>query len=325
MRRGSTPAKGRKEAYLEKYNETKVGGESFFPETLVRDAIVALVVFAVILTLAILLPATSQPPADPTSTTYNPRPEWYFLFFFQFLKLFPGYLEPVAAAIIPVVALLILIFAPFIDKNPERRWARRKTALGIGGVVLVVFAILEVGGTLSAPSTPAGEVSPLVQKGELVYREFNCSYCHAINGVGGAVGPDLSNTATKWNSDNLTAYLQNPNSMIPQTLHPKLLFTSDELDGLVAYLLTLGAQIPYSAQAPVLVEQQCSACHMINGTGGTLGPDLSHVGSRRSYSFIDAFTTDPSSVISGSSMPAFKGVLSAEQIEDISAYLYSLK
>jgi sulfur oxidation c-type cytochrome SoxX len=324
-RGSSTAPKSRKEAYLERYNATKVGGESFFPETLVRDSLVALAIFVFILCLAIFIPASTELPADPTSTTYNPRPEWYFLFFFQFLKIFPGYLEWLAAVVTPVIALAILFFVPFFDKNPERRWARRKTAIGIGGVILIVFAVLEVGGALSAPTQTVAEVSPLVQKGEQVYRSFNCSYCHAINGVGGAVGPDLSNTATKWNTDNLTAYLKNPNAMIPHTLHPKLLFLPDELDAVVAYLLTLGAEVPYTAQAPVLFDQNCAACHMINGKGGTVGPDLTHVGSRRSFAFIESFTTNPNSVIQGASMPGFKGVLSTEQIEDIAAYLYSLK
>jgi len=103
-------SKGRsqKETYKETYEASKKGGESFFPETLARDAAIALVIVAVIVVLAIVFPAHSEPPADPTSTTYNPRPEWYFLFFFEFLKLFPGWLEPVAAAVVPTIALIVL-------------------------------------------------------------------------------------------------------------------------------------------------------------------------------------------------------------------------
>ncbi len=143
--------------------------------------------------------------------------------------------------------------------------------------------------------------------------------------MGGSVGPDLTNIASKLNSQQLTTYLQNPNAMIPQTLHPKLQFTQDELAALVPYLETLGAPVSYTPEAPVLFERNCSSCHMINGKGGAIGPDLSTVGSRRPISFLDAFTTDPRSVISGTTMPAYRNVLTPEQIKDIAAYPSTLK
>ena len=247
------------------------------------------------------------------------------MFFFQFLKLFPGYLEPVAAAVIPTIAVLLFIVFPLLDRNPERSFSRRKYLMGLGAVMIAVFIALEVTGALSAPSVPAGEESQQVQQGRQVYQQFNCAYCHAIGGVGGAVGPDVSDTGSKWNEQDLISYLLNPNSMIPQTLHPKLLFTRDEVEALTEYLLTLGAPVEYTPQAPVLFEQQCSSCHIVDGKGGTLGPDLSRVGSYRTLGFIDAFTSDPASVLPGATMPGYKRILSPEEIADIAAYLYSLK
>ena len=114
-------------------------------------------------------------------------------------------------------------------------------------------------------------------------------------------------------------------SMVPNTLHPKLQFTQEELDALTAYLLTLGAPANYTAEAPILFKKNCSSCHTINGQGGTEGPDLSTVGSRRSTSFLEPFISDPRSVVPDASMPAFHNVLTPEQIKDIAAYLSSLK
>jgi len=161
MKWSRPPVKSRKEIYEEEYNASKKGGEMFFPETLVRDAIVALLVVAAIVALAIILPARSEPAADPTSTTYNPRPEWYFLFFFEFLKLFPGYLEAVAAVVIPTIAILVLVLLPFFNRSPERRWSRRKAMIGAGVVVVIFLAVLEIAGALSAPAKPAGGESRL--------------------------------------------------------------------------------------------------------------------------------------------------------------------
>lgn len=319
------PGKRKKEIYQEEYEASKQGGESFFPETLVKDSVMALVVVAVIMTLAVVFPHSSEAPADPTSTTYNPRPEWYFLFFFQFLKLFPGWLEPVAAVVVPLVAILLLLAVPFFSRGLNRQWSRRRLALGTGGLLVLVLVVLEVTGAISAPSRQVAELSPLAIEGQRVYREVNCSYCHSINGVGGAIGPDLSNIASQLNKAQIMNYLRNPDSMVPNTLHPKLQFTQGELDALTAYLLTMGAPVSYTAEAPVLFQKNCSGCHIINGQGGTEGPDLSTVGSRRSVAFLESFTSDPRSIVPGASMPAFHNVLTPEQIRDIAAYLYSLK
>ncbi len=325
MKSPFSPTKSRRETYLEEYEASKQGGETFFPDTLVRDAIVAFFVVAAIVVLAVIFRAPLEPPADPTSLTYNPRPEWYFLFFFEFLKLFPGWLEPVAAAIVPVLALLVLIIFPFLDRGPERRWSKRKFMVGTGILVVLLLAVLEVLGAKSAPGVPAGEIDPMVQMGREVYLERNCSYCHSINGIGSNIGPDLGGVGGELTKEQIATYLENPSTMVPETLHPKFLFTPEELNALVAYLSTLGASISYSPQAVELFQEHCGGCHMINGKGGTIGPDLSTVGERRSLAFLDAFISDPKSVLPGATMPSYKNTLTKEQIQDIAAYLYSLK
>ena len=325
MQRSRQQPKSEKELYREQYEESKRKGETFFPYTLARDALVGFIVVAVVIALAIWSPAKLEPMADPTSTTYNPRPEWYFLFFFQFLKLFPGWLEAVAAIIIPLLALTVLILIPFLDRSFERRWSKRKHWIAVGVVVVVAVASLGVLGAVTAPSRPAGEESLLVQEGRDVYQEINCSYCHSINGIGGNIGPDLGRVGEDLTEDQLIAYLQNPHAMVPKTLHPKLLFTGEELQALITYLSTLGAQVSYTEQAPELYKQYCSSCHAINGEGGTVGPDLTNVGDRRPLTFLEAYTRNPDSVLPNATMPAFEDKLSLEQIRDIAAYLYSQK
>jgi len=66
----------------------------------------------------------------------------------------------------------------------------------------------------------------------------------------------------------------------------------------------------------------CLACHKINGEGGEEGPDLSIVGSHRTWVWIYAHTVRPQGVVSGSTMPIFS--LSREEIEDITIYLMTL-
>ena len=68
--------------------------------------------------------------ADPTDTAYIPRPEWYFLFLFQFLKLMPGALEVFGSIVLPGIAVLTLILVPFIDRGQIMRVTKRTFAGG---------------------------------------------------------------------------------------------------------------------------------------------------------------------------------------------------
>lgn len=152
-RKSAMSVKNKKEIYDEQYEASKKGGETFFPEILFRDAIVALGVLIAIILLAAFLPARSGAQADP-SATFAARPAWYFSFFYEFLKLFPGWLEPVAAIVIPVIAILTLVALPFWDRGMDRRWSKRKWVLIIGSLALLLLVVLEFVGARSLPLTP---------------------------------------------------------------------------------------------------------------------------------------------------------------------------
>ena len=95
------------------------------------------VAFAILFTLAVVVRVPLEQLADPTDTTYIPRPEWYFLFLFQTLKLFKGPLEVVGSVVLPGLAVLALIAVPFLDRGRVKRVAERTVA--IGAVVLAAI------------------------------------------------------------------------------------------------------------------------------------------------------------------------------------------
>jgi len=115
-----------KQAYRESYQRAKEKGVPFFPNALFKDAIVSLLVFLVLVALAALLGAPLEAHADPSDTSYTPRPEWYFMFLFQLLKYFPGQLEVVGVFVIPTLAILLLVALPFIDRGKLRHFSRRR-------------------------------------------------------------------------------------------------------------------------------------------------------------------------------------------------------
>ena len=79
--------------YLEKYKKAKEAGVPFYPDILFKDAVASLIIFVVLIALASFLGAPLEERANPSDSTYTPKPEWYFLFLFQLLKKFPGKLE----------------------------------------------------------------------------------------------------------------------------------------------------------------------------------------------------------------------------------------
>src|SRR5690606_17211973 len=86
-----------KQEYLEEYELLKKKGKPFFPYAVLKDSVMAVIVVAVIIAMSIILGAEQGPKADPTSTTYVPRPEWYFFFLFELLRVIkPPELVPIA-------------------------------------------------------------------------------------------------------------------------------------------------------------------------------------------------------------------------------------
>src|SRR6059036_4270877 len=95
-----------KEQYLREYAILKAQGKPFFPYAVAKDSAMAVIVMAVIITPSIVLGAELGPKADPTTTTYVPRPEWDFFFLFEVLRVIkPSILTPLATIGVPTIAM----------------------------------------------------------------------------------------------------------------------------------------------------------------------------------------------------------------------------
>ena len=119
-----------KEAYLREYSILKNEGKPFFPYAVAKDSLMACVVMLVIILLSLTLGAELGPKADPTTTTYTPRPEWYFFFLFELLRVIkPPSFVALATIGIPTICMILLFLLPFYDRGPERRPERRPIAM----------------------------------------------------------------------------------------------------------------------------------------------------------------------------------------------------
>ena len=190
-----------KEDYLREYEQLKKKGKPFFPYAIMKDSVMFCVVAAVLIVMALVLGAEQGPKADPTTTTYTPRPEWYFFFLFEVLRVIkPPELTPVATVGIPTICMVLLLLLPFYDRGPERIPWRRPIASITGVLVILAMAYLTLlGASSGSPSEIELETKPQYEQGKEIVAQSGCLACHAIgeNGAHGGLGPDLTEIGTR--------------------------------------------------------------------------------------------------------------------------------
>src|SRR3954453_19283728 len=143
-----------KEEYLREYSIMKSKGKPFFPYAVAKDSLMACIVMAVIITMSIVLGAELGSKANPTTTTYVPRPEWYFFFLIEVLRVIkPPSLVPLATIGVPTICMILLFLLPFYDRKPERRPERRPIATITGIAVIAAMAFLTYEGANAGSPT----------------------------------------------------------------------------------------------------------------------------------------------------------------------------
>jgi quinol-cytochrome oxidoreductase complex cytochrome b subunit len=189
-----------KEAYLREYEVLKKKGKPFFPYAVMKDSVMMLIVVIVVAAMSIILGAEQGPKADPTTTTYVPRPEWYFFFLFELLRILkPPELVPIATIGIPTICMVALLLLPFYDRGPERRPELRPIASIAGILVIVAMAYLTFEGAVTGSPTEVDmAVAKRYEHGAEVVGQSGCLACHELgeNGNNGP-GPELTHIAQK--------------------------------------------------------------------------------------------------------------------------------
>ncbi len=257
-----------------KYKEdVKKRGKPFYPYAMFEDTVMSLVVVSVIIGLAAVWYFTSgedpktcgsgdscllgprySEPADPATTNFVPRPDWYFYFLFYLLRIFKWPDSVILGTVgIPTVLLIIAFALPFIDRRMERRLTRRPVA--IVGAILVVLSM----GVLTYKGATAKEAlaSEVVQAvptwaqrqgfagnaqavaGAKIFASSGCTACHTYLGTGSSNqgAPDLSAEGKKGrNAQFFMQYIRDP-SKFGNNVMPKFGFDDQQLSQLAAFLM----------------------------------------------------------------------------------------
>ena len=241
-------------AGFQRYKEdVKKRGKPFFPYAMVEDTIMSLVVVSVIVVLAViwkwsswnghnglhagLLGPEYTAQADPGTTNFVPRPDWYFFFLFYLLRIFKWPESVFLGTVgVPTIALILLIALPFLDLRRERRLLRRPVAV-VGAVLVVIsMGVLTYKGA-TAKESLASEVIQSVPSwvkkeklpanalpGAKLFASSGCTSCHTYLGTGSSNlgAPDLSAIGSKHlGIDFQIRHLKCPSCVNPGSPMPK--------------------------------------------------------------------------------------------------------
>ncbi len=333
-----------------------------WPDQIYKDMVTASIVSFCLIALSVFFPVPFNGSADTLNISYVPKPEWNFLFLYQSLKYFPGSLEPLGAAGVPAVFILLLFLVPLLDRKPERNPFRRPIAMTClvlyAGALLALTIIGHLSPGFAQIPAPRGAktsgqagaaspelASPAVKRGEQLFRSSGCKNCHMVHGEGGAVGPELAGPTLRGKGRQwLTDQIRNSEAHFPKG-GPKTTMTAftslskDQVDDIVSYVMGLAeggaAEGPAGQKKPsseevgkgkqVFQSSGCSGCHKVNGQGGQVGPELTGGTLKgRSRQWLEDQIRNPKSHNPNSIMPAFAD-LGNERLNDLVSFLMSLE
>ena len=235
------------------YHEELERGVPFFGDAILKDALFSsLAVIAVVAIAAILGPKGPTGPPDPTLAGANPRPEWPFLWLFGLLSLSPPGAETFIMLVFPVMVIGVLFLVPFVSDRGERAPSRRPAAILFVIIAYTTLGALTYEGA-TAPWSPkmtawtsdpipescVRQSSPTELQGALVFQYKNCRNCHALDGLGGRRGPDLSDIGTRMTANQLIDQVSNGTPGGGNMPAYGKQMTANEMEVLVTFLVGL--------------------------------------------------------------------------------------
>ena len=189
--------------------------------------------------------------ADPATTSYHPRPEWYFYFLFYLLIIFSNpQLVFLGTIVVPTIWLVMLIAWPFVDRKKERRPSRRPIAMAAMVLTAVTLLAFTYKGSQSGKEESGGPEgmsdAQIAMPGyQVLFEEGTfetCGACHQLGGLGGGnVGPDLTDVGTRYDSaDDLTEVMANGLGGGAMPVKGGAPLTDEQAAQVAAFLKTLG-------------------------------------------------------------------------------------
>jgi sulfur oxidation c-type cytochrome SoxX len=175
--------------------------------------------------------------------------------------------------------------------------------------------------------------APWLARGRAIIADRNCAACHELPGYEAAEvrAPRLDGLAQKVTAGWLRAWLEQPRAYYARTRMGEFRLEGRDIEALAAFLLGQPRRVALEAAewskadaekgGEIFRRSRCVTCHAVNGRGGTLAPELTHVGAKASREWLYAWIRDPHRLQPKTLMPRFR--FTAEEARDLAAYLAS--
>lgn len=212
-----------------------------------------------------------------------------------------------------------------------------------GSLFFFVILVILTFDTVGEIEKRAPKITADVDGGKQVWHKYDCIGCHTILGNGSYFAPDLTKTTENKPKGYLRQFLMDPKSVNAKASMPKMGITAEEADKLIAFLdwtskvdtndwppkpiLATAAGVGGKQLSPgqkIYQSQGCSGCHMINGIGGTTGPELTKVAARRDRQWLLEHFEEPGKIVPKSAMPSYKH-LGVQALNELTDYMLTLK
>ena len=257
----------RRAAHARYKKDVEKKGKPFYPFAMFHDTVMSLVVVCTIVVLAVVWRYTAgeepgeagsgwlgplyNEKADSGTTSFIPRPDWYFYFLFYLLRIFKWPDSVILATIgIPTIIMMLMLVLPFVDVRRERRLSRRPVAVVITILTVMAMGVLTYKGatvreTLSSEAVGAvegwieknnllesakavkgvdpAEAEQLVREGATLFAQSGCISCHVYLGSGSSNlgAPNLSEEGKKGKGIQFQIdHLKNPQQTTPGSTMP---------------------------------------------------------------------------------------------------------
>jgi menaquinol-cytochrome c reductase cytochrome b/c subunit len=201
--------------FKEKEKKKPLGTEPFFPNFLLKEWIVGSLFLVAFILWIIFNPVHLTDVADPNPSGFIPMPDWYFLFLYQLLKYFPGDMVWMGTVVVPGVASILLILAPWLDNSKARHPFKRPVATSAMVLTLLLMIWLTYEAEVQHEEVLAHAPKP-VDKSEMpadttivdpndpgaeVFKQ-SCAGCHGQD-LKGTMGPYLLGVGNKYDAAKL--------------------------------------------------------------------------------------------------------------------------
>ena len=245
--------------------------KKFFPEQVFKDTVAVFVWCVGVALMVALVKVPLGHVADPTDTSYTPRPEWYFLFLFQFLKLFQGPVgDLIGSVVLPGLAVGVLILMPFIDRGKMLKITQRTGAIALMSVAAIGWTALTARAVATTPAQieddaleepQPWQVIPAAQLAGIgAFRDGHCAGCHVLGRS--TAGPDLLKAASVKPADWLMDHFRKPTPDAPESALP-----TSQLRALVALVTKRGddAIEAWKAASTIPEPTSCIGARSVSG------------------------------------------------------------